>query len=143
MFEDYIRQINALKTFKLKDSFKFIEFDDITPEGLTETSPVPEHIEIWAAVQVDYDGSLPASYKVINLIIGDWVGKHETELTKVLHDKLKEHFKANYPNSDTSEMDEDTAIWTDQIDFMPRINEGEKYFVIEIELVLDAEHVQD
>ena len=139
MIVDYIRQIRALKNFKLADKFEFEEFDDITPEGLTETEPVPEHIEIWAAIKVSFEGTLPESYKVLNLIIGDWVGQHEKELTTLIHGKLKEHFKANYPNSDTSEMDEDSAIWTDQLDFMPRINEKEKNMIIEIELVLEAE----
>jgi hypothetical protein len=139
MIVDYIRQIRALKNFKLADKFEFEEFDDITPEGLTETEPVPEHIEIWAAIQVPFEGTLPESYKVLNLIIGDWVGQHEKELTTLIHGKLKEHFKANYPNSDTSEMDEDSAIWTDQLDFMPRINEKEKNMIVEIELVLEAE----
>jgi hypothetical protein len=139
MIVDYIRQIRALKNFKLEDKFEFEEFDDITPEGLTETEPVPEHIEIWAAIQIPFEGTLPESYKVLNLIIGDWVGQHEKELTMIIHGKLKEHFKANYPNSDTSEMDEDSAIWTDQLDFMPRINEKEKNMIVEIELVLEAE----
>jgi hypothetical protein len=141
MLIDYIRQVYASQKFSLKDDFEFVEFDDITSEGISETEPTPEAIEIWAAVQVPFSGELPESYKVLNLMIGDWVAKNEKDLTKVIHEKLAEHFKKNYPDSDTSDLSssEDSAIWLDQLDYMPRTEDGKKSLTIEIELVLDTE----
>jgi len=141
MLLDYVKQIYAKKSFIIKDNFEFHSFDDITPEILTEDAPVPDHIEIFAAVKIFYDGTLPESYKTINLLISDWVVDHTKELTKVIHGHLKGHFNKLYPDSDLSAMDgtEETSIWEDQLEYMPRINEEEKNIVIEIELVLEAE----
>ena len=145
MLRDYICQVRAAQNFKIKDNFEFLDFDDITPETLDEESPVPEHIEIWAAVRIYYDGKAPDSYKTLNLIIGDWVSSHEKELTKVIHKNLKDHFSKNYSNSDTSEVHEESesSIWEDQLDYMPRINEEDKHMIIEIELVLESEIIEE
>lgn len=145
MLVDYIRQIHAKQRFKIKDDFKFIEFHDVRTEGITEreiteTSPVPDDVEIWAAVQIFYSGQVPESYKAINLIIGDWVLEHDKELTETIHKVLKDHFEKNYPGTDTSELDgEDSVIWFDQLDYMPRINPDDKSIIIEVELVMDTE----
>jgi hypothetical protein len=141
MLIDFIRQVYANKNFKIKDNFEFVEFDDLSPETTKEESPVPEQIEIWAAIKIFFDGKTPDSYKVLNLTIGDWVAVHDRDLIKVLHQKLKEHFIAAYPNSDTSEVHEESesSIWEDQLDYMPRIDEKEQSMIIEIELVLDSE----
>jgi hypothetical protein len=144
MLIDYIRQVHANQNFKIKNNFEFLDFDDITSEELEKDS-TPEQIEIWAAVKIRYEGKVPESYKILNLTIGDWVASQENALTKVIHDKLKGHFKEAYPNSDTSEVhaESDSAIWEDQLDYMPRVDEKEKSIIIEIELVLEAEPVED
>jgi hypothetical protein len=74
-------------------------------------------------------------------MIGDWVESNLEKLTPALHDELKKHFEENYPESDASALDqmEDTAIWLDQLDYMPDIDEDAKTMQIEIELVLNAE----
>jgi hypothetical protein len=145
MFIDYIRQVYASQKFSLGDNFEFKEFDDITPEGISEKEPMPEAMEIWAAIKVPFIGEIPESYKVLNLMIGDWVAKKEKELTKAIHENLMEHFKKNYPDSDASDLEEseNSAIWLDQLDYMPRIDEDDKSMIIEIELVLDTEPISE
>jgi hypothetical protein len=138
MLLDYIRLVNAAKKLDLKDDFKFLSLDDITLEDLAEDE-TPDHLEIWAEVRVPYEGELPESYRTLNILIGEWVEEHEDELTKVIHDKLKAHIEENYPDA-THDLDtDDSSIWMDQLDFMPRSEEGENYLDIEIELVLDVE----
>jgi hypothetical protein len=145
MMIDFIRQINAAKNFSIKDDFSFVEFDDITAEEFNEIKTLPDVLEIWAAVKVNYDGTLPESYKVLNLMIGDWVGENVQKLTTEIHTQLKGHFGKNYPDSDSSELEnmENSAIWLDQLDYMPIINEDDKSLVIEIELILHAEPIED
>lgn len=144
LLTDFVRVVNAAKKFKIKDNFEFISFDDITHEvgGLKNES---ESIEIWAAVKIFYDGVLPDSYKALNLIIGDWVEKNRTELSKVLHSELKTHFEEKYKDSDSGDLDEldKSAIWSDQLDYMPANIEDEKALAIEIELVLHAEPIEE
>jgi hypothetical protein len=137
----FVRMVNAAQNMSLKDNFEFIAFDDITAEHIEEMQETPESLEIWAAIKVPYTGELPDSYKVLNLMIGDWVESNLEKLTPALHDELKKHFEENYPESDASALDqmEDTAIWLDQLDYMPDIDEDAKTMQIEIELVLNAE----
>lgn len=145
MILDYIRLVNAAKKFKIKDDFKFISLDDVSSEHIEEHEAVPELLEIWAAIKIFYEGELPESYKTLNLIIGDWVNKNVASLTKVIHKELKEHFTTFYEDSRLEELEqvEDTAVWTDQLDYMPVMNEDDKSIIIEVELVLHAEEVED
>jgi len=133
---DFIRLVKAAQSVAISNDYEFIGFDDIS--ALEQS---PEVIEIWAKVKLTYEGTLPESYKTLNLLIGDWVEDNLQRLTKTLHTELKEHFEENYPDHDTSELEqiEDTAIWTDQLDYMPIIDESSKSMIIEIELVLEAE----
>lgn len=145
MFEDFIRIINAAKSFKIKDDFEFISFDDISQEDV-ENGDSPETIDIWAAVKIFYDGKLPESYKALNLMIGDWVEKHLNSLSEVLHKELRGHFKEHYPESDSEELEQldESAVWTDQLDYMPaKSSEDEKSLVIEVELILHAEQIEE
>lgn len=143
MLLDYVRQVKANQNFKIKDNFDFLDFDDITGED--DKSSTPDHIEIWAAVKIFYEGKVPDSYKILNLTIGDWVTTHDKALTKVIHQNLKNHFTKTYPNSDSSDVHEESesSIWEDQLDYMPRVDEDGKHIIIEIELVLDTEEIQD
>jgi len=138
---DFVRKVHAAQNFILKDDFTFIAFEDISKEHIEETQDVPETLEIWAAVKIPFEGELPESYKVLNLMIGDWVESNLEKLTPIIHEELKGHFKEHYPESDISglEQAEDTAIWLDQLDYMPRINEDEGFMLIEVELVLETE----
>lgn len=140
MLKDYIRQIHAAKNFKIKDAFEFISFDDMTPD-IIDNGPAPDQIEIFASVKVNFEGKVPDNYRVLNFIIGDWVEAHEKDLTKVIHENLRNHFESGYPGSDASNInaDSDSSIWEDQLDFMPRINETENSMIIEIELVIESE----
>jgi len=142
MLLDYIRQIHAAQNFIIKDNFEFIEFEDVTLQDIVEHQAVPESIELWGVVKVYYDGQIPESYKVLNLMIGDWVEKNTEKLTELLHKELKAHFQEHYPESDISELDQidDSAIWGDQLDYMPVVNPNDQTMTIEIELVLHAEH---
>lgn len=141
---DYIRQINASQSFKIKSEFNFLNFDDITTD-VQDDEKAPEHIEIWAAVKIHYEGKVPDSYRALNFIIGDWVTENQKALTQVIHAKLKGHFSELYPDSDVSEItaETDSAIWEDQLDYMPRVDEEDKSILIEIELVLEAEPIED
>jgi len=141
MLKDFMRIINAAKKFKLKDNFEFISFDDISAEDVKK-GETPESIEIWAAVKIFYDGEMPESYKTLNLIIGDWVEKNVETLTEVIHKELQGHFKENYPESNSDDLDQldESAVWLDQLDYMPaETSENEKSLVIEVELVLQVE----
>jgi len=144
LLTDFIRVVNAADKFKIKDDFEFISFDDISHEtgGLGHE---PDSLEIWAAVKIFYDGKLPDSYKTLNLIIGDWVEKRNKELTDVLHSELKGHFQEKYEDSNTDNLDDpdNSAIWLDQLDYMPSDVEGEKALTIEIELVIHAEPIEE
>ena len=141
MIIDYVRLVNAAKKFKIRDNFEFISLDDVSADHIEEHKAVPDLLEIWVAVKIFYNGEVPESYKSLNLIMGDWVNNHIKPLTVVIHEELKKHFKAFYKDSSLEDLDdvEETAIWTDQLDYMPIIDEKEKSFVIEVELVLHAE----
>lgn len=142
---DFIRKINAAQNFSLKDNFEFIAFEDVSAAHIVENNEIPETLEIWAAVKVHFEGEVPESYKVLNLMIGDWVESNVPKLTPVLHGALKDHFKENYPESEVLDLDqiEDTAIWLDQLDYMPEIDLKDKSILIEIELVLNAEPFEE
>jgi len=144
MLVDYLRLVHAKQTLQLQDEFEFIEFEDITGEGLTEDSPIPDELEMFAIIKIPYKGEIPESYKALNLTIGDWVEEHESTLTPIIHGKLKEYFATYYPESDWTELDNgDSAIWTDQLDYMPRVEADTKTIVVEIELVLHTEPRED
>jgi hypothetical protein len=139
---DFIRELNAAQKFKITDKFEFDEFDDISAGHIKETNEIPETLEIWAAVKIHYDGELPESYKALNLLIGDWVEKHTSQLTPVLFRELQKHFKKNY-EGDFSDLEksEESPIWEDQLDYMPRADKKDNSMTIEIELVLNAEPI--
>jgi hypothetical protein len=140
---DFIRELNAAKKFTIEDKFEFQEFDDVSAGHIKETKEIPETLEIWAAVKIHFKGELPENYKVLNLLIGDWVEKHSNQLTPILYKELKKHFEKNY-KGDFSDLEksEETPIWQDQLDYWPRFEkEGDSSMTIEIELVLNAEPI--
>ena len=137
---DYIRQLQASEKFKISDDFSFVEFDDMTQEGLKE-GETPDELEIWAGVKIKYEGEIPESYRTLNYIIGEWVDSHSEQLTAVIHEHLSEHAQVFYEGSDLDL--EDSMIWEDQLDYMPRINTETKTMIIDVELVLIAEPEED
>jgi NDP-sugar pyrophosphorylase family protein len=147
--EYYIRQVHAAQNFKIHDDFSIVSFDDITEQVDIENGSdksIVQDLEIWASIEIQYDGIIPKSYKVLNLIIGDWVTSHQKEITPILHKQLKEFLSKQFPDSDNSELEDeaiDTSIFLDQLDYMPRVNEKNRTIVIEVELVLEAEQQDD
>lgn len=141
---DFIRLIYAAQNFKIAPTAEFVEFTDLTHEEVSQHNVTPDLIEIFARMKVTFEGTPPESNKVLNLMIGDWVEAHTAPLTEQLHNQLKKHFNDNYPGSDFTELDqvEDTAIWADQLDFMPEIEEGTNTMHIDIELVLHGEPIE-
>ena len=137
---DLLRQIKASENFKIADDFKFVELDDMTYEGLGEGEN-PDQLEIWAGVKVKYEGEVPDSYRTLNYLIGEWVDSHSEKLTEVIQEHLTEHARIQYEGS---QLDlEDSMIWEDQLDYMPRINNEAKTMIIDIELVLVAEPLEE
>jgi hypothetical protein len=143
MLLDYIRQIHASKSFKIADTFELQGFEDMTSEGLTDAEPVPDQLDVWATVKLSYTGEVPDSYKALNLIISDWVVNHEPTLTKMIHTSLLTFLAENYAGHESEVNDEDTAIWLDQLEYMPRVDPDTKTIIIEIELVLLAEQIEE
>jgi len=141
--QDFVRIINAKQKFKIKDKFEFIEFDDISADGLRSTSPIPDHLEIWAIIKTNYTGEIPDSYKALNLIIGDWVEEHNKGISRVIHERLKEHLEEKYPGSLSALDTDDTVVWLDQLDYMPRIDPSDSSIIIEVELIIDTEPLED
>ena len=139
---DFIRSVNAAKNLKFT-KFEFVEFDDLSKFDIEEHKDFPDLLEIFARIKVSFAGEPPESYKALNLLIGDWVNDNLKEMTKVIHAELKKHMSGKYPDSDVSALDneEDTAIWTDQLDYMPDVDE--KSMVIDVELVLHGEPIKD
>jgi len=139
---DFIRLIDAAKKIKIT-KFDFVEFDDLSKFDIEEHKSFPDLLEIFARIKLSFEGEVPESYKALNLFIGDWVNDNLAELTKVIHAELKKHMSGNYPGSDTSALDseEDSAIWTDQLDYMPDVDD--KSMVVDIELVLHGEPINE
>jgi len=144
MMLEFVRIIKAAQNFNISDKFEFIQFDDMTFEDETASVSLPTSMEIFAEMKIFYDGELPESYKALNLMIRDWVEKHIDHLSTVIHDKLKNHVNKKYPDSDVTDLDDEetTVIWTDQLDYMPRVDEKNNFMVIDIELVLHAESLE-
>lgn len=141
---DIIRLAKAAESFHIHDDFEFLDFEDLTDEGI-KAGNAPDVLDIWAQVKIKFDGEAPESYKILNLAIGDWVESHLGALTDVIHRELKDHLKSKHSEVDLSDLDDpdNTAIWTDQLDYMPDIEEREKSILIDIELVLHGESVDE
>jgi len=142
---DFVRIINASQNFKIHDDFKFVNFEDMTFEAMDADVTLPTSMEIFAEMKISYKGEPPESYKALNLMIGDWVEKNTDSLSDTIHSKLKEHVIKNYPDSDMADLEdpETTAIWLDQLDYMPEIDSDKNEITIEIELVLHAEPIEE
>lgn len=141
MMIEQIKLVQAKKKFKIKDGFEFIEFDDVSKEVARPEGAIPDTFEVWAAIKLDYEGQIPDSYRTLNMAIWDWVDDHKKELADVIHDQLRKHLEDYYPQAISDLNGEETAIWEDQLDYMPRIDEDRDTIIIEVELVMTAEPI--
>ena len=135
----------ASENFKLKD-VKFENFEKIDIEEDRQLSDDEEEdfgadIEVWANCRASYEGTPPDSYRVLNSMLMDWVDDNESKLKKEINPELISFLKAQYPNIDTTDLNQDfdDYIWEDQVDYMPEIDEDKKEITFTIELVLEIE----
>jgi hypothetical protein len=143
----------ASENFKIK-SLKFLDFDyikatefaslSIDEDGEQEEAEDTHELEVWADMSLSYEGTPPQSYRTLNAMIMDYVDDNEDKIKKEINPKLKSFLEKEYPDVDTSDLDEDfdDYIWEDQVDYLPEINESDKDITFSIELVLDVEDVE-
>lgn len=138
----------ASENFKLKEA-KFIGFDNIKVDEENSVENNEEEfsadIEVWANINIEYDGVPPDSYRVLNRMLQDWVDDHDGDLKKMINPKLVEFLKDKYDNIDVSDLNQDfdDYIWEDQVDYMPEIDEDKKTIKFTVELVLEIEEDED
>jgi len=143
----------ASKNFKLKE-VQFVEFTDIGKCDVSQSLTVDkgegssasiifdkDMFEIVAELKLKFDGESPKSYRVLNSMLMDWVDDNESDLKKIINPKLKEFLNKEYPDIDTSDLDEDfdDYIWEDQVDYSPEIDEENSEIHFTLELVLNVE----
>lgn len=138
----------AENNFKLKDPV-FEGFDSLDIEEssviVNSDEDFSADLDIMARVSVEYEGTPPESYRILNRIIQDWVEDNEVLLKKLIGPNLKKFLTDRYPNIDVSELDEnfDDFIWEEQVDYFPEIDEDNKKIKFLIELVLEIEDVEE
>jgi len=138
----------ASENFKFKKS-SFIGFErmDIDEENVVDNNDeeFSADIDVWAKISIDYEGSPPDSYRVLNRMIQDWVDDHDDDLKKMINPTLSEFLEKNYHGIDLSDLDTDfdDYVWEDQVDYMPEIDEDAKTIKFSIELVLEIEEIDD
>jgi hypothetical protein len=141
----------ASKNFKLKE-VEFLGFTDIGKTDLvhkienkdTDESSVildADLFDIVADLKIKYEGTPPDSYRVLNAMVMDWVDDNESDLKKTINPAIKSFLEKEYPEIDTSDLDEDfdDYIWEDQVDYHPSIEEKESEIYFTLELVLSVE----
>ena len=133
----------ASENFKLKD-VKFDSFDKISIEEenkvINDVEDYEAYMEIWANLSIDYTGTPPDSYRVLNKMLQDWVDDNESEIKKLVNPKLIPFLKDNYKDIDVSDLNDndDDYIWEDQVDYMPDIDEDKKKISFVVEMVLEV-----
>ena len=143
----------ASKNFKLTD-VEFLGFTDIGKADITHTVTVDkgdsgqhntifdaDMFEIVADLKIKYEGNPPESYRVLNSMIMDWVDDNENDLKKSINPEIKLFLEKEYPEIDTTDLDEDfdDYIWEDQVDYHPSIEEDKEEIYFTLELVLSVE----
>jgi hypothetical protein len=140
---DYMAK-KASENFKLKEA-SFIGFEniEIDEENVVENNDeeFSANIEVWANIHIDYEGTPPDSYRVLNRMLQDWVDNHDEDLKKMINPQLSAFLKEKYANLDISDLNQDfdDYIWEDQVDYMPEIDEDKKKIKFIVELVLEIE----
>lgn len=138
----------ASENFKLKEA-KFTGFDNIEIEEENTVDNNDEEfsasLEVWANMEITYEGDPPDSYRVLNRMLQDWVDDNEEQLKGMINPKLSAFLKEKYDGLDISDLDQDfdDYIWEDQVDYMPEIDEDEKKIQFVVELVLEIEEDEE
>lgn len=138
----------ASENFKLKEA-KFIAFDniEIDEENTVENNDedYSANLEVWANVEITYEGVPPESYRVLNRMLQDWVDDNDKKLKEMINPKLSDFLKEKYGDIDLSDLNAefDDYIWEDQVDYMPEIDEDKKKIQFVVELVLEVEEEDD
>lgn len=149
----------ASKNFKLKD-VEFVGFTDIGKLDITHTVTVDkgdntgssvifdaDMFEIVADLKLKYEGNPPESYRVLNSMIMDWVDSNEADLKKIINPGIKDFLNKEYPEIDTSDLDEDfdDYIWEDQVDYHASIDKdkGDLHFTLELVLSVEEEEEEE
>lgn len=138
----------ASENFKFKEA-KFTGFDniEINEENTVDNNDeeFSANLDVWATMEITYEGDPPDSYRVLNRMLQDWVDDNEKQLKGMINPKLSAFLKEKYDGLDISDLDEDfdDYIWEDQVDYMPEINEDEKKIQFVVELVLEIEENEE
>lgn len=138
----------ASENFKLKEA-KFTGFDNIEIEEENTVDNNDEEfsasLEVWANMEITYEGDPPDSYRVLNRMLQDWVDDNEMQLKGMINPKLSAFLKEKYDGLDISDLDQDfdDYIWEDQVDYMPEIDEDKKKIEFVVELVLEIEEDEE
>ncbi len=138
----------ASENFKLKEA-KFTGFDNIEIEEENTVDNNDEEfsasLEVWANMEITYEGDPPDSYRVLNRMLQDWVDDNEKQLKGMINPKLSAFLKEKYDGLDISDLDQDfdDYIWEDQVDYMPEIDEDKKKIEFVVELVLEIEEDEE
>jgi hypothetical protein len=136
-----VSEVNALKIVASRNfSISNPQFIEIHDAGLSaQKEMAPEHYDVFAHLKLDYTGTVPLSYRVINSIVLDYVEENRVELEKLIAPELFKHFSQEDSDISVEGSPEDLKdfIWEEQVDYMPMVNE--EGIFIEIELVTDLE----
>jgi len=143
----------ASKKFTLKD-VEFIGFNDIGRADITSSIQVTnstsdkstvvfdaDMFDIVCELKLKFSGDAPQSYRVLNSMIMDWVDDNEDSIKKIINPKLIPFLNKEYPDIDTSDLEEDfdDYIWEEQVDYHPEIDEENNEIHFTLELVLNVE----
>jgi len=126
-------------------SIKAAERSALSIEDAEEDEDSENQLDIWADCSLGYEGAPPDSYRVLNMMVMDWVDANEQDLSKAINPRLKKFLENTFPEIVTDDLDEnfDDYIWEDQVDYFPEIDEEEKRIKFSLELVLDLETEED
>jgi len=144
-------KILASETFRL-GKVLFNGFEDIKDVTINKSIEIIKNdstvvnkestnqLDIWADLSIEYEGTPPESYRVLNSMIMDWVDDNEKSLKSIINPKLVPFLNEKYNSIDTSDLieDFDDYIWEDQVDYFPELNEENKKIDFSLEMVLEV-----
>ena len=137
----------AKEVHKGKGNFKLSnpQLVEVHDAGDYEISGIVlEGFDIYVSMTLDYAGTPPDNYRVLNGIVMDWVDDNLKELEQQLQPEVDAYFKRQYPNIDISEFDSSTEdfVWDQQVDYLTLVHEDERKVHFEVELVFNIEPVK-
>ena len=136
-------QVQALKNispFRIVGNLSLEELHDADAREITGGF-VPEEFDLLAHVSVSFNGEPPASARVLNAIVMDWVDANRKDLERLFLPAVKTFLSSEYPEIDISELGDQAEglIWDDQIDYIAGIDPKSGKLCFDVELVLDFE----